>query len=253
MSGRGAVAASLPEAHHPDPERLALHASGQLRPIERVILEAHLALCPPCTERLRELLDPGAMWLAGLERLSVPAAVWTGLADRLDLSPPPAAGPSGAAGRSLPSTTSPDSPPFAVPAQAWEELDPRPELRWRKVPTSRARVTLLASDPVLEADLVLVGSDGGDKFPEHVHIGYEDIVVLTGAYRDPFGHFEAGAYYRYPPGSEHGPVIDRGEYCWSLGLIERGLRFRGVLGVLQWLSDPRARRAGRSTPAAGRP
>lgn len=253
MSERAVATASLPEAHHPDPERLALHASGQLRPVERVMLEAHLAFCAPCTERLRELLDPGAMWLAGLERSPVPASVWTRLADRLDPSLSPAAALDRSAGRSLRSTSASDSPPPAVPATAWEELDPKPALRWRTVPTSRARVTLLASDPVLDADLVLVGSEGGDKFPEHVHIGYEDIVILTGSYRDPYGHFEAGAYYRYAPGSEHGPLIDRAEYCWTLGLIERGLRFRGLLGALQWLLDPKARRAGRPAVAAGRP
>jgi putative transcriptional regulator len=245
VSERGVVAASLPEAHHPDPERLALHASGQLRPIERVMVEAHLAFCAPCTALLRELLDPGAVWLGGLDRQPLPASLWTRLADRLDPSPPPAAG----LGRSRRTASAPASPPTAMPALAWEELDPKPALRWRSVPTSRARFTLLASDPILDADLVLVGNEGGERFPEHVHIGYEDIVILTGGYRDPYGHFETGAYHRYLPGSEHGPHIDRGEYCWTLGLIERGLRFRGFLGVLQWLVDPKARRAGRPVEA----
>ena len=36
--------------------RLALHAAGQLRPVERAVIEAHLAFCPFCVDRLRELL-----------------------------------------------------------------------------------------------------------------------------------------------------------------------------------------------------
>jgi putative transcriptional regulator len=230
------------ESLHPDADRLAMHAAGQLRPLERVVIEAHLAFCPPCVERLRDLLDPGARWLRGIAPEPVPDVLWQRLERSLDASR------SVTGSRTAPrasSSVAAGAPPPALPAAAWEELDPKPDLNWRPVGVSGARFLLLGSDPDLDADLVLVGLGGGRRFPTHVHVGHEEVVMLAGGFSDSYGHLDTGDYYRYPPGSEHGPHIDPGEYCWTLGLLEHGVRFRGLLGVLQLLVDPRARRARR--------
>jgi putative transcriptional regulator len=218
---------------HPDPERLALHAAGQLRPVERAVIETHLTFCPSCMEQLRELLEPGGRWLEELTGTAVAPATWQRLERRLDLPPIdpttaefPDAGVRGA----------------VLPASALAELDdPRPALQWRTVPTTRARYALLANDAEADIDLVLVGLDPGQRFPRHVHLGNEEVVILAGAYTDDYAHLVPGNYYHYPPGSEHGTLIDAGEPCWSLGLLEHGVRFRGVLGALQWLVDPQTR------------
>jgi putative transcriptional regulator len=239
MIDRQLKAPSLPDAHHPDVERLALHAAGQLRPVERVILEAHLAFCTSCTAQLRELLDPGVRWLGTLAREPVAEAMW----ERLDrsLGSPEARITPASGARRLPAV--PALLPPALPLSAFEELgEPKPVLRWRSVPTSRARFALLATDPIADAQLVLIELEGGARFPAHQHLGPEEMVILAGGYTDAFGHFERGAYHRYAPGTEHSALSDAGETCWAVGLIERGLRFRGLLGVLQWLADPRARR-----------
>jgi putative transcriptional regulator len=231
---------SLPASQHPDADRLALHAAGQLRPLERVIVEAHLAFCAPCTALLRDLLAPGARWLGTLAREPLPIALWERLDRTLESSRAAGVAPDRGAGRSAPSAAL----PAALPRSAWEELgDPKPSLHWRPVLTSRARFALLATDPVADAQLVLVELVGGSRFPAHLHLGPEQMVILAGGYTDSFGHFERGAYHRYASGTEHSALSDPGETCWALGLIERGLRFRGVLGVVQWLLDPRARRS----------
>ena len=237
----------LPESHHPDADRLALHAAGQLRPIERVIVEAHLAFCAPCTDRLRELLDPGARWLQTVGREVVPGAVWERLSRSLEA---PAGSAPGGDPPSRP--TDPGAAlPEALPRTAWEELgDPKPTLQWRPVLTSRARYCVLATDRVADSQLVLVKLVGGSRFPAHLHLGQEEMVILAGGYTDAFGHFEAGAYQRYAPGTEHSALSDAGETCFALGLIERGLRFRGLLGVLQWLFEPQARRGVQTAAAA---
>jgi putative transcriptional regulator len=244
MSERRPEAVSLSESHHPEVERLALHAAGQLRPVERVILEAHLAFCASCTALLRGLLDPGARWLGTLSRVPLPDALWERLDSSLDS--PEAAGigrVKDARASTALSAGARALRPSAVPMAAWEELrDLAPALRWRPVPTSRARYALLATDPIADAQLVLVELVGGARFPAHQHLGPEEMVILAGGYTDAVGHFEQGAYHRYAPGTEHSALSDAGETCWALGLIERGLRFRGLLGVLQWLTDPRARR-----------
>lgn len=46
------------------------------------------------------------------------------------------------------------------------------------------------------------------KFPEHVHIGGEEFLVLAGTFKDQFGEFPAGTYVRNPIGSKHAPWVD---------------------------------------------
>jgi putative transcriptional regulator len=220
---------------HPDAERLALHAAGQLRPVERAIVEAHLAFCPWCVEQMRELLEPGGRWLDELtaKPVPLPAGGWERLERRLEKPPVdpanavfPDAGVRGA----------------WLPAAALAELgDERPALAWQTIPTTRARYAVLANDAQADIDLVLVGLEPGRRFPRHLHLGNEEVVILAGAYTDDYAHLGQGNYYHYPPGSEHGTLIDRGEPCWSLGLLEHGIRFRGMLGALQWMIDPQTR------------
>ena len=215
---------------HPDAERLAQHAAGQLRPVERVIVEAHLAYCTSCLDQLRALLGPGGRWLEEVAGAPLPEGAWEKLERKLDeppIDPRPAQFPEAGVRGAL------------LPAAALAELpDPRPRLEWQTVPTTRARYARLAFDSEADIDLVLIGLDGGHRFPSHVHLGNEEVVVLTGAYRDQFTHLGPGNYFHYPPGSEHATAIDPGEPCWTVGLLEHGIRFRGVLGVLQWIADP---------------
>ena len=42
-------------------------------------------------------------------------------------------------------------------------------------------------------------------YPEHVHPGGEEILVLDGAYHDEDGHYPTGSWVRYPDGSRHRP------------------------------------------------
>jgi putative transcriptional regulator len=250
--GAAAEAARGPETYHPDLDRLALHAAGQLQPVERVVVEAHLSLCPPCAERFRELLEPGATWLRALEREPPGEGAWARLERRLTArAGPEVVRPSSANATSAPARPAlagPTSPAFRVglPPSAWAELDAPapPVLAWRPVPLSRARYAVLAEDGAADIELVLIDLPGGCRFPAHVHLGHEEVVVLAGGYGDAYGHFVAGAYHRYAPGTEHSALTDPGETCVAVGLIERGLRFRGLLGVLQWLFDPRIRAKG---------
>jgi anti-sigma factor ChrR (cupin superfamily) len=53
---------------------------------------------------------------------------------------------------------------------------------------------------------VLIRMDPGSSYPAHRHVGVEQVLVLRGGYRDEWGEHRAGAYLRYPAGSEHHPV-----------------------------------------------
>jgi quercetin dioxygenase-like cupin family protein len=45
----------------------------------------------------------------------------------------------------------------------------------------------------------------GSAFPEHVHDGGEEYLVLDGTFSDERGDYPAGSYVRNPPGSRHAP------------------------------------------------
>ena len=53
---------------------------------------------------------------------------------------------------------------------------------------------------------VLIRMDPGSSYPEHEHLGIEEVLILSGGYRDADGLHGAGSYLRYPAGSRHAPV-----------------------------------------------
>ncbi len=50
----------------------------------------------------------------------------------------------------------------------------------------------------------------GAVVPHHGHPGGEEIFVIEGAIRDHLGLYQAGCWYRSPPGSEHEVVSEAG-------------------------------------------
>lgn len=53
---------------------------------------------------------------------------------------------------------------------------------------------------------VLIRMEPGHGYPPHRHRGVEEVLVLSGGYRDERGTWRAGEYVRYPAGSVHAPV-----------------------------------------------
>lgn len=47
-------------------------------------------------------------------------------------------------------------------------------------------------------------------FPEHVHSGGEEVLVLEGTLQDEHGDYPAGSYVRNPPGTAHSPAAAEG-------------------------------------------
>jgi quercetin dioxygenase-like cupin family protein len=50
----------------------------------------------------------------------------------------------------------------------------------------------------------------GSAFPQHVHTGGEEILVLEGTFQDEHGDYPAGSYFRNPPGTAHSPAAADG-------------------------------------------
>jgi putative transcriptional regulator len=205
--------------HLPD-EMLLDHASGRLDLPMRVVVEAHLELCPQCRGELAAFAAPGGWLLTNAPTPEPPPeALWQRIEGAL---------PDPGAGGELPAE-------IPLPAAARRELPAGLTVRWWRHLLGGARMARLVDDAASGSGLFLGYMPGGLRFPRHEHLGFEHAVVLAGGYEDERGEFVAGDFALYEPGSEHGPQTLDGDDCWILFRVEGEVRFRGWRGALQRL------------------
>jgi anti-sigma factor ChrR (cupin superfamily) len=62
--------------------------------------------------------------------------------------------------------------------------------------------------------VALVKWPAGERFQPHTHFGGEEILVLSGEFKDEFGHYPAGSWLRSPHMSRHFPYVDEPTVIW---------------------------------------
>jgi putative transcriptional regulator len=209
---------------HPSEELLVAVASGQADLPHRVMVEGHLDSCSPCRAALAEISTPGGLLLASLPAARPPDALWERLRDRI-----------GALPRGGGAAANPALAAFPLPEGVRRELPEIAELRWHRMPAHPARYAALLRDQVSGSVLLLGHMPPRRGFPAHLHLGPEDILVLAGGYEDHLGTFEQGAWASYSPGSQHRPVTEPDEECWTLTRLEKPNLLLGWRGWLQRL------------------
>lgn len=249
------LAGSPEPRHHPPEELLVQHAAGQLDTARRITVEAHLGFCRQCRAAFAGWSLPGEALLAALD----------GAADASgDCGIPRAAGH----GNDHGAQPAADLDPGAAFGASWarleagidalEEEDDRPAFaappplppglrgllpahlyrrRWRRIPFSTARFTVVEHDQEASTTLLMVHIGPDRMFPRHEHLGYEDVVVLEGAYRDQKGLFSQGDFQLNEPGTMHRPEVQPGAPCWILSRYDKGVRFTGLRGWAQRLGS----------------
>lgn len=208
---------------HPSEEILVAVASGQADLPHRVMVEGHLDSCAPCRATLAELSEPGGALLASLPVAPPPAALWEQLRARIQTTPQ--GGPAADPALSV----------FPLSEGARREMPPIGPLRWHRIPLHPARYAVLFRDHASGSALLIGHMPPRRGVPEHLHLGPEDILVLAGGYEDHTGSFETGAWGSYAPGTQHKPVTEPGEECWTLTRLEKPNLFLGWRGWLQGL------------------
>jgi putative transcriptional regulator len=204
---------------HPPEETLLAFASGEADLAQRVLAEAHLALCAPCRKTAAEMAAPGGRLLAAIPAATPSPSLWERISAGLA---PQAPTPAGAfADLPLPAAARAE-----LPAAAW-----RP--RWRSAWQGSAQWALVHTSPHDRGFLVAARSPRQSGFPAHEHLGPEDGVVLVGGYEDEFGDFAVGDYATYATGSRHTPKTDLQEGCVILVRLELPNRFLGWRGWAQ--------------------
>ncbi|MEM8932556.1 MAG: cupin domain-containing protein [Acidobacteriota bacterium] len=196
---------SPPPMLHPPAEALDALADGTLSPVERALLEAHLAHCPLCRRRATPAETIGGRQLATVAPVAPPDDLLDQVLARLDATP---------------------SDPLAdwpVPPAARDEIDLDRPLDWQSLSTDCRFAELAADD--LDQVLYLVETEPEAVMPRHRHLGGERLVVLQGALDDPWGPMMLGDYRHYPAGTDHAPVMGTGVSCVGLILVRGGLEF----------------------------
>ncbi len=199
---------------HPPAERLRAYVRAEADVTSRLLVEAHLSLCPDCSAHVAESQRVGGHLPDATlhDELDLPPfdRVWTGVKQ---------------ATRTRQRLRTPALPP-ALLATLLPTLPP--PCRWRRVAVWPAvKVTLLIRDAETGSALYLCHLARGSTFPRHRHLGREENVILTGGYRNGDVHVHAGDWVIGAPGTEESPRAEH-EECWCLSRVEPpGTRFAG--------------------------
>jgi putative transcriptional regulator len=202
---------------------LERHALGELDRAGADELARHLDGCAACRAAMGELSAPGGALLENLPEMPIPPGLWESLKAKIDALPPVSPSRKAFADIPLPKSVLHELPGLRSPE----------DIRWHRLPLRGARLARLLRDPVTGSVLLLGHMPPRRFFPEHIHLGPEDVLVLAGGYEDSFGTFEAGAYASYAPGSKHRPLTEPDEECWILTRLEKPNLFTGWRGWLQ--------------------
>jgi len=111
-----------------------------------------------------------------------------------------------------------------LPYPAAMDLDAIP---WQTTRYEGIAVHFYQSDERSRRVLALIRMEPGCGYPPHKHRQEEEVLVLSGGYRDELGEYVRGQVVRYEAGTEHGPTATGepgAEPCVLLALAHEGIK-----------------------------
>lgn len=206
--------------HHPAEEFLLDYATGGQTACESLMMEAHLALCPICTGRVRSMEAIGGALLDSLPASHLPPAMLNRTLAAIDMV---------------------EAAPIAVQpaAPVAEKLDRfmHEALRtgkWRRLPGGFRMRQIAAEGRCATGDgrVWLCDAPAGMRMLPHRHAGDEWTVVLSGEIIDSTGRYGAGDFICSPDGLDHRPVTGTDGRCISLTMVRESPRYTTAMGKL---------------------
>ncbi|MEM9178437.1 MAG: ChrR family anti-sigma-E factor [Pseudomonadota bacterium] len=104
--------------------------------------------------------------------------------------------------------------------------------KWQGLTQGIRRLKLDAGS---EAEVELYRIEPGCTVPKHSHHGSEFTLVVAGGFSDESGSFGPGDISLKGPEDTHQPTGDMDGVCYALAVRDGGLRFTGVIGLIQRL------------------
>lgn len=106
------------------------------------------------------------------------------------------------------------------------------EAGWKNLTPGIRRLRL---DVDSEAEVELYRIEPGRTVPRHSHNGSEFTLVVSGGFTDETGSYGPGDISIKGPEDTHQPTGDMDGVCFALAVHEGGLRFTGIMGIVQRL------------------
>lgn len=191
--------------HHPADDIMTAYAAGALEPGFGLVVGAHVEHCAACQSRLHAMEAASGAALKEIESADLAPDALTKVMARLGERDAPAPSPAKSLLERLPL-----KPKKWVAPGVWVAAVDTPH-------APENRVYLLHVGP-------------GAPTARHAHSGAEFCTVLTGAFRDEAGLFQAGDFAAADEGLNHQPMIEGDEACICLFATEGRLKPQGLLG-----------------------
>lgn len=102
--------------------------------------------------------------------------------------------------------------------------------KWQNLTQGIRRLKLDAGS---QAEVELYRIEPGCTVPRHSHKGSEFTLVVAGGFTDESGSFGPGDLSLKGPNDTHQPTGDEGSVCFALAVRDAGLKFTGVIGLVQ--------------------
>ncbi|KCZ50907.1 ChrR family anti-sigma-E factor [Hyphomonas pacifica] len=106
------------------------------------------------------------------------------------------------------------------------------DMGWQNLASGIRRLGLDVGS-ALEVELYRI--QPGARVPRHTHGGQEFTLVVSGGFTDETGSYGPGDMAINGPEDTHQPVGDADGICYALAVRDSGLRFTGVMGLVQRL------------------
>lgn len=203
--------------HHPAPDILAQYAAGKLHAGAALVLSCHLEGCAVCRAEAALWENVGGAFLEDVELAALARGALERMMARLD---------------------------EAVPAPARREVPdylrafPIPEALKTAAIGRRRRVTpAIWFAPIAvaggeDARTYLVYAARNTALAEHTHRGREFTHVITGAFSDPSGRYDAGDFALTDETVTHNPTVTAEAECLCLISADAPMRLSGLAARL---------------------
>ena len=206
--------------HHPELDLLLDYSSGALPEPMALPIACHASTCRQCHDQLQKLDELGGALLEESSGQEIGVKDLEAMLARLDESEV-------ASDKRLQITLN-DQTKKIIPKPLRNYLNGNlSDLDWRKIGSKVAQFNL--NIPVQGCKVSLMQFKAGAPMPIHTHKGNEVTLVLSGGYSDDGQHFERGDFDARNETHTHQPVVDEGEDCIALVVMDAPVVLAGPI------------------------
>lgn len=206
--------------HHPPYDLIVDYATGSAREPLALAVASHAEWCADCRAQIAEIERVGGGLLEYLEPVELSPNALDSVMARLD-EPEEVS----SAALEMAADEDAESLPAALRRYLTGGLQALP---WKRVSRLFEEARLPLSVAGYKASLMRLAP--GATMPRHTHRGSEYTLVLAGGFTDGGRQYGPGDFSAKDPSDVHEPVVDPGEDCLCLVILDAPVKLTGAIG-----------------------